>query len=295
MSKDKCPMDFPIFGVKLTHKQAGILFAAVAVAGISVASFNAARIKGLQRLENEVEGKMEGDTDQMGGLMKRICDVFARMDLDNSDSIEMNELEQLGYSNKEAKYLMSNLDSDKNGSISCNELVEHFLDIKKNYGLNKVTEHLHLFEEAVSRYEKTRSAPAASSAPAPSAAPAAAPVTAKKDLPSTWLPILTARVNAVFKRIDMDGSNTIDKKEILALQHGNKKEAMAMFKDIDANNDGEISPHEFMEFFLKLLSKLAKTDNIKASGEGPKLNKALKKVNAVLANLEEKLNQRDTA
>ena len=93
----------------------------------------------------------------------------------------------------------------------------------------------------------------------------------------------------------MDGNNTIDKKEILALQHGNKKEAMAMFKDIDANNDGEISPHEFMEFFLKLLSKLAKTDNIKASGEGPKLNKALKKVNAVLANLEEKLNQRDTA
>ena len=125
--------------------------------------------------------------------------------------------------------------------------------------------------------------------------PAAAPVTAKKDLPSTWLPILTARVNAVFKRIDMDGSNTIDKKEIIALQHGNKKEAMAMFKDIDANNDGEISPHEFMEFFLKLLSKLAKTDNVKASGAGPKLNKALKKVNAVLANLEEKLNQRDTA
>ena len=293
MSKKSCPVDFPIFGVKLTHKQAGILFGVLAVAGVSVASYNSARIKGLERLQNEVEGKMEGNTDQLGGLMKRICDVFAKMDLDKSDSIEMSELETLGYSNKEAKYLMSTLDSDKNGSISCNELVEHFLNIKRDYGLNKVTEHLHLFEEAVARYEKTKVAPAPSSKSNSSAS--AAVNTPKKDLPSTWLPILTARVNAVFKRIDMDGNNVIDKKEVIALQHGNKKEATAMFNDIDANHDGEISPHEFMEFFLRLLSKLAKTEDVKSASEGPKLNKALKKVNAVLANLEEKLNQRDCA
>ena len=50
-----------------------------------------------------------------------------------------------------------------------------------------------------------------------------------------------------------------------------------------------------MEFFLRLLSKLAKTEDVKSASEGPKLNKALKKINAVLANLEEKLNQRDCA
>ena len=289
----QCPVPMTsLFGNKLTHKQAGILFGAVAIAGITLASYRSARINGLERLENEVEGKMEGDTDQLGSLMKRICDVFAKMDLDSSDSIEMSELETLGYSNKEAKYLMANLDTDKNGSISCSELVAHFLDIKRKYGLNKVTEHLHLFEEAVERYNKKQTA-----APTPSSisTPAPSPVMAKKDLPSTWLPILTARISAVFKRIDLDASNTIDKKEILALQHGNKKEAMAMFNDIDANNDGEISPHEFMEFFLELLSKLSKTENVKSASEGPRLNKAIKKVNAVLANLEEKLNQRDTA
>ena len=191
---------------------------------------------------------------------------------------------------------MSNLDSDKNGSISCNELVEHFLNIKKIYGLNKVMEHLQHFEVAVAGYEKKSKAvpkPAIKSdAPTPVSTPAP---TAKKDLPSTWLPILTARVNAVFKRIDMDGNNSIDKNEIMALQHSNKKEAAAMFNDLDSNRDGEISPHEFMDFFLKLLSKLAKIGDAKSASEGPQLNKALKKVNAVLANLEEKLNQRDNA
>ena len=132
MSKNSCPMHFPLFGVKLTHKQAAILFGVIAVTGISWASYNSARIKGLERLESDVEGKIEGDADQLGGLMKRVCGVFAKMDLDNSDSIEMSELEALGYSSTEAKYLMSNLDSDQNGSISCNELVEHFLNIKKN-------------------------------------------------------------------------------------------------------------------------------------------------------------------
>ena len=48
-------MDFPLFGVKLTHKQAGILFGVIAVAGISLASYNSARINGLKRLESDVE------------------------------------------------------------------------------------------------------------------------------------------------------------------------------------------------------------------------------------------------
>ena len=73
------------------------------MAGISLASYNSARINGLKKLENQVNGKMEGDTDQLGGLMKRICDVFARMDLDNSDSIETSELEALGYSSEESE------------------------------------------------------------------------------------------------------------------------------------------------------------------------------------------------
>ena len=171
-------------------------------------------------------GKMEGDADQLGGLMKRICDVFARMDLDNSDSIEMSELEALGYSSTEAKYLMSNLDSDQNGSISCNELVEHFLNIKKKYGLNKVMEHCTtLRRQSLGMRRSPRLSPnlqLRAMLLLPFLLPAP---TAKKDLPSTWLPILTARVNAVFKRIDMDGNNSIDKNEILALQHGNKKEA----------------------------------------------------------------------
>mgnify|MGYP000480576786 CR=1 FL=1 len=52
----QCPVPMTsLFGNKLTHKQAGILFGAVAIAGITLASYRSARINGLERLENEVK------------------------------------------------------------------------------------------------------------------------------------------------------------------------------------------------------------------------------------------------
>ena len=43
-------------------------------------------------MDNEKESMAEGDAGDIGAFIGRICAVFAKMDLDNSDSIEMEEL-----------------------------------------------------------------------------------------------------------------------------------------------------------------------------------------------------------
>lgn len=283
MSAAKCPIPkFP--NVKLTHAQCLGIFAGIAAAVIGWSSWKKQRSGGLalKKVVDEKESMAEGGAGEITAFMSRICAVFAKMDLDNSDSIEMSELESLGYSKEEAAYLMSTLDEDKNGSISCDELLAHFMKIKKDYGLDKMLEHVTLFEDAVNNYK-------------PSAAAAAAPKQAnKEDLPSTWMPTLMARIGAIFKRIDMDGDNAIDKAELLALQHGNEAEAKAMFADLDADGDGSITAHEFMDYFLSLLKKIAKTDDL-SKAKAKKVEKAKTMVNKILANLEQKLNNRDAA
>ena len=100
---------------------------------------------------------------------------------------------------------MSSLDADKNGTISCDELISHFMNIKKDYGMEKMAEHLKLFEDAVKAYKPAE------------ATSEKEMQTSKKNLPSTWMPIMMARIGAIYKRIDMNGDNSIDKAEILAL------------------------------------------------------------------------------
>lgn len=279
----KCPVP-KIPNVKLTHAQCIGIFAGITAGVIGWAIYKKQRSSGttLKKVVDEKESMAEGDAGDISGFMSRICGVFAKMDLDNSDSIETSELESLGYSADEAAYLMSTLDADKNGSVSCDELISHFMKIKKDYGLDKMLEHLKLFEDAVNDYK-------------PSAAAAAAPKqAASADVPSSWLPALMARIGAIYKRIDMDGDNSIDKAELMALQHGNEAEAMAMFADLDADGDGSISAHEFMEYFLTLLKRLTKTDDL-SKAKAKKIEKAKTMIGKVLANLEQKLANRDAA
>ena len=107
-----------------------------------------------------------------------------------------------------------------------------------------------------------------------------------------WDGITSFLTEEVWKRIDTNGDNSVDKSELLALQHGNKVEADAMFSDLDADGDGSISAHEFLSYFMGLLKKLTKSENLDSLA-GPKATKAVKKINTVLANLENKLNKRD--
>jgi Ca2+-binding EF-hand superfamily protein len=274
----KCPV--PHFkGVSLNHSQCALVFAGLAGAILAWSSYKKSQPR-LFKVEDSAAAKKEGTADEIGGFMVRICALFAKMDLDHSDSIEMSELESLGYSKDEAEYIMGTLDADKNGSISCDELVAHFLGIKTSYGMNKMVEHIGLFETAVDKYQGSK---AAAGAPKQNV---------KADLPSTWMPIMVSRISSIYKRIDANGDNSVDKSEILALQHGNNVEADAMFSDLDADGDGSISAHEFLSYFMGLLKKLTKSENLDSLA-GPKATKAVKKINTVLANLENKLNKRD--
>lgn len=279
MSDSKCPV--PHVGpIKLTHAQCGLLFGAVAGSAIGYSIYKRRNTgSSLKKVDNEKVSIAEGDAGDIGAFMGRICAVFAKMDLDNSDSIEMSELTGLGYSKDEAAYLMSTLDADKSGTISCDEMVSHFMSIKKDYGMDKMTEHLTIFEDAVKNYKP------------PAAAAKEEKKIAKGELPSTWMPIMMSRIGAIYKRIDANGDNSIDKTEILALQHNNKAEAEAMFADLDADGDGSITAHEFMDYFLTLLKKFAKSDDL--SKHNKRLEKGLRNINKVLANLEQKLNNRD--
>ena len=72
----------------------------------------------------------------------------------------------------------------------------------------------------------------------------------------------------------------------LPWQNNNEVEAKAMFADLDADGDGIITAHEFMDYFLTLLKRFAKSDDLSKAG-GKRLEKAKMNVYKVLANLEQ--------
>ena len=81
----------------------------------------------------------------------------------------------------------------------------------------------------------------AAAAPAVSEA-SAAPATARDGS--------SVRVEALFHRIDTDGSGSVDRSEIMAVHSGG--DWAALFAKLDANGDGVVTMEEWRELFAKI-------------------------------------------
>mmetsp|Transcript_39348 Transcript_39348/g.35037 ORF Transcript_39348/g.35037 Transcript_39348/m.35037 type:complete len:122 (-) Transcript_39348:1285-1650(-) len=74
-------------------------------------------------------------------------------------------------------------------------------------------------------------------------------------------PKIQEKALSVFRKIDTDGSKTIDKAETLKFWKNNfaKLSTDALFKSVDADNNGAISEDEWM-FFWEEVKKAGHTD-----------------------------------
>jgi Ca2+-binding EF-hand superfamily protein len=282
---------FDIIGIEIsTPQHCQILFAAVAATTIGYKWYISSRgpdHSAMEELKSEMsegKGTREGAPEEMVNAITRICALFHKLDVDGSNSIEMSEIKIMGYGDTEAQYLMKSLDSNNDGSISCDEFISYFNSIKSDFGIEKMQSHLSVFENA---FAKARSEKAAPKKSINSSA-----TSTNEFLPSTWVPTMTSRVASVYRRIDMNGDNSIEKKEILALQGGNEQETEFMFNEIDTDGDGSISNHEFLEYFLNIVRK-RNADELSKGVQIPKKGKI--RVQKILNNLEQKLNERDLA
>jgi len=284
----------------------------------------------MQKVEG---GKDESFIEEIVACISRVCKVYTTLDEHCLDAILYNQLCERVAKDRHATQLVQDLwTASKRGPVSCNDFLHHFLKVKTEYGQERMNDYLKAFESAGGS-AADRDSPAkgitvrggrkgrrsvGGESKAAGAEPGAGITDAQKqDLPSSWLPVLSTRIASIFRRMDLNGDHTIDKEEILSLHGGDRATTDSMFADLDTNGDGEISPQEFVEYFLRVLKRCEDKDKAKSSpmrvndmgnlekgspqmpskGSGHKsgtsITKGRKMVNKIMSILEQKLTERD--
>ena len=94
-------------------------------------------------------------------------------------------------------------------------------------------------------------------------------------------PELTEKVVAIYQKIDIDGSNTIDKEETLKYWKGNfaKVQTEELFKACDIDGNGKIDLEEWLDFWRTVRGAGNSEDDIMEELEELEKGKAWVKFN----------------
>jgi Ca2+-binding EF-hand superfamily protein len=283
-SMEKCPVPhFPFLGkIHLTRPQSLMLFGFVTFGVILYGVFNERnrRARGIADAEKKIladqkklvelieeksggAGRKEGTSEDLASLVGKVSRVFGILDEDHSDSIDAKEL-QLMFTTTEAEYLMKDIDANHDGSISCQELIDFFLDMKDRSGLKQTMYIIDEYEAAArAKQDANSKLPQAALDSGVASAMASDNREAIKHLPRVWMPILVSRISAVFRRMDINNDGNIDGSELTALfdqdtKQDTKEQMANLMKDLhvaDTNNDGMISATEFSRYFMDHINK----------------------------------------
>ena len=178
-------------------------------------------------------------------IMKRATSIFLEIDVDQSGSLEREELLQILGTTERVTPALQELDSDKDGHVSiaefCQWAIRMYVDHDKDFSLD----HLHYLEVCVSRMRASKQGESKVDSAASSSK------ISLKQASAIAIPDILRRATSAFLRLDLNGDGALDRGEIKTFADGNESVAKQMFVDLDANNDGKISNIEWQKYFIE--------------------------------------------
>eukprot|EP00438_Fugacium_kawagutii_P017807 Skav208281 [mRNA] locus=scaffold1802:216845:236400:- [translate_table: standard] len=233
----------------------------------------------------------------------KLEEMFSKMDGDQSNTITKEEAQKFftSFSKVNTKAFFDEVDEDKSGTISKAEFMGFWDQVRvagytneqileeleeltngsdwvnwkdtKDVGMESKTgpqaEYRAVKPKVDATEAKDEPEPAAKAEPAAEAQPAAEAEPAAKAEPAEEQPVeqvseeVSAKLEEMFARIDVDKSNTITKEEALKFFTSfSKVNTKAFFDEVDDDRNGLIAKEEFMGFWQQVRNSGYKNEEI---------------------------------